>query len=132
MASNDSISTGSLTFSANTMQFRGYIFSTNPEKISVSETRNVARHICPGYAEISQDLGKKARVVTCTGSFWGESFSDAMRELLKFREQGGGVGMLYLPGMAPFPARLAEIAYDAQGDGRIIPYSMRFIEAMGE
>lgn len=132
MYTNEFTFTGSYEFSTNTMQFRGYVFTTNPEKISVGETRNVARHFCPGKAEISQDMGKKARVVTCTGSFWGESFSDAMRELLKFREQGDGVGMLYLPGMPPFAARLVELAFDAQGDGRIIPYSMRFIEAMGE
>lgn len=136
--------TGSYTLHVNTMQFRGYVFPTNPEKISVGETRNIVRHFCSGNTEISQDLGKKARIVTCSGSFWGDSFSDAMRELLRFREQSegnpcggsnpsvGGVGMLYIPGMPPFPARLAELAFDAQGDGRIIPYTMKFIEAAGE
>lgn len=130
--------TGSYTMYVNTMQFRGFVFSTNPEKISVNEEWNVVRHFCPGKAEISQDLGKKARVVTCSGSFWGASFSETMRELSRFREESGGslsggnVGMLYIPGMPPFTARLTELAFDAQGDGRIIPYTMKFIEATGE
>lgn len=98
----------------------------------MSDSRNIVSHFCPGKAEISQDLGKNARAVTCSGSFWGYSFSEAMNQLLEFRKRSDGVGMLYLPGVAPFPARLCELAFDAQGDGRIIPYTMRFLEETAE
>lgn len=113
-----------------TMQFRDFIFKNNPQKISVSDSSNLVSHFCPGKAEITQDLGKKARVVTCSGSFWGDSFSEAVNQLLDFRQRSGGVGMLFLPGIPPFPARLSELSFDAQGDGRIIPYTMRFLEAV--
>lgn len=112
------------------MQFRDFIFKTNPEKISVSDSKNVVSHFCPGKAEITQDMGKKARVVVLSGSFWGDSFSEAMSQLLDFRSKSGDVGMLFLPGIPPFPARLTELAFDAHGDGRIIPYTMRFLEAI--
>lgn len=112
------------------MQFRDFMFKTNPEKISVSDSKNVVSHFCPGKAEITQDMGKKARVVVLSGSFWGDSFSEAMSQLLDFRAKSGDVGMLFLPGLPPFPARLTELAFDARGDGRIIPYTMRFLEAV--
>lgn len=114
----------------NTLQFRDFIFRYNPEKITVSDSVNVVSHFCPGKAEITQDMGKNARVVTLNGSFWGDSFSDAISQLLDFRAKSGGIGMLFLPGVPPFPARLTELAFDAQGDGRIIPYTMRFLEAI--
>lgn len=117
---------GSIT----SLQFKDFIFKNNPEKISVSDSKNVASHFCPGKAEITQDMGSKARSVTLSGSFWGGSFSEAMSQLIDFRARSGGVGMLFLPGLPPFPARLTELAFDAQGDGRIIPYTMRFLEAV--
>ncbi len=111
------------------LQFRDFVFRHNPEKISVSDSKNIVSHFCPGKAEIMQDMGKKARVVVCSGSFFGDNFSAAMSQLLDFREKSGDVGMLYVPGVAPFAARLVELAFDARGDGRIIPYTMRFLEA---
>jgi len=123
---------GCLLANIDNMQFRDFIFKHNPEKISVSDAQNVVTHFCPGKTEITQDMGKKARIVTCFGSFWGDSYSAAMRELLEFRQKSAGVGMLYLPGIPPFSARLSELSFDAQGDGRIIPYTMRFVEAAGE
>lgn len=112
------------------LQFRDFIFKHNPEKISISDCKNVVTHFCPGKAEITQDMGKKARVVTLSGSFLGDSFSGAMGQLLDFRAKSGDVGMLFLPGLPPFPARLTELAFDACGDGRIIPYTMQFLEAV--
>lgn len=112
------------------LQFRDFIFKNNPEKISVSDSENVVSHFCPGKAEITQDMGRKARTVILSGSFWGGSFSEAMSQLLEFRAKSGDVGMLFLPGLPPFPARLVELAFNASGDGRIIPYTMRFLEAM--
>lgn len=117
---------GSLT----ALQFRDFIFKTNPEKISVSHAKNVVSHFCPGKSEITQDMGERARVAVLSGSFWGESFAEAMRQLNDFRAKSGEAGMLFLPGFPPFAARLTDFAFDAIGDGRIIPYTMRFVEVM--
>jgi hypothetical protein len=110
------------------MQFRDYIFRHNPAKITVSSPKAVVTHLCPGGAEIAQELGERARVVTCSGSFFGASMGEAMGQLLEFRQRSAGEGMLYLPGLPPFPARLLELVFDAEGDGRIILYTMKFIE----
>jgi hypothetical protein len=37
--------------------------------------------------------------------------------------------MLYLPGIPPFYAYLADLSVDAEGDGRVILYAMKFVEA---
>ncbi len=108
-----------------TMQFRDYIFRHNPARIAVSDPRAVVTHICPGGAEIAQELGTRARVITCSGSFFGNGMTEAMGQLLEFRRKAEGEGMLYLPGLPPFPARLLELKFDAEGDGRIILYTMR-------
>lgn len=115
-----------------TMQFRDYIFNHNPQRVTVSAADNVVTHLCPGGAEISQHLGARARVVTCTGSFFGDSFADAMRQLEQFQRKasGGGTGILFVPGIAPFFARLTDFTFNAEDDGRIIPYTMHFIEAV--
>jgi hypothetical protein len=110
------------------MQFRDYIFRHNPAKITVSDTKAVVTHLCPGGAEIAQELGQQARAVTCSGSFFGAGLGEAMGQLIEFRQKAVGEGMLYLPGLPPFPARLVALAFDAEGDGRIILYTMKFIE----
>ncbi len=109
-------------------QFRDYIFRHNPAKIAVSDPRAVVSHFCPGGAEVTQELGLRPRTVVCSGSFFGDSLSEAMGQLIEFRQKSSGAGMLYLPGLPPFSARLLELAFDAEGDGRIILYTMKFIE----
>lgn len=114
-----------------TMQFRGYVFPHNPQSIAVSGAEHLAVHFYPGVGEVAQDLGRRARVVRCSGSFFGASAQLALAQLKKFQSAcgDGGSGMLYLPGMEPFMARLQEFAFEAQGDGRIIPYTMIFLES---
>lgn len=114
-----------------TMQFKDFIFRHNPERISVGDSRRIVSHFCPGAAEITQNLGQNARAVTCAGCFFGDNFSEALAQLLEFRQKSDGeTGMLYLPGLPPFPAKLVELAFEATGDGRVIPYTMRFLEAV--
>ncbi len=109
-------------------QFRDYVFRHNPAKITVSDPRAVVSHFCPGGPEVAQDLGTRPRTVVCSGSFFGESLGEAMGQLIEFRQNSFGPGMLYLPGVPPFPARLLELDFDAEGDGRIILYTIKFIE----
>lgn len=113
------------------MQFGDYIFQYNPQHISVSSAEHVVTHFCPGKTEVSQNLGQKARIAECSGSFFGETFADAMRELTRFRQKtaDGKTAMLFLPGTEPFLARLTDFTFNAQGDGRVIPYTARFLEA---
>lgn len=113
-----------------TMQFRDYIFPYNPQSITVTEGTNTVTLFCPGKGEVTQNLGGGGRVVRCAGSFWGGSFEEAVRQVTLFRRSAGerACGMLLIPGMEPFWAHLKELVFEASGDGRIIPYTMLFVE----
>lgn len=115
----------------NAMQFRDYIFRHNPASITVSGDSAAAVHFCPGRGEVVQHMGRRCRRVTCRGVFLGTSFEDAMAQLRQFRQTaaGGGAGTLFIPGVEPFPAHLKEFVFEAEGDGRILPYTMVFLEA---
>lgn len=115
----------------NTMQYRDYIFTHNPQTIQITHGVGTVSLFCPGRGEVVQQLGGKANVVQCSGSFFGNSYAQALAELEAFRKSADAntPGSLFLPGMHPFFAYLREFVYEASGDGRIIPYTMTFVEA---
>ena len=114
-----------------TMQFRDFIFRHNPQTITVTQAAGTASHFCPGRGELIQNLGGRARTVRCQGSFWGNTFGEAVAQLEEFRRKAERepAGALFIPGVAPFQAHLRELVFEAAGDGRIIPYTMVFVEA---
>lgn len=114
-----------------TMQFRDYMFPNNPQSIAVTQGAGAVTLFCPGKGEVVQNLGGNARVVRCTGSFFGECYAEAAAQLEQFRRKAerDEAGTLFLPGVEPFQAHLRELVFEATGDGRIIPYTMVFVEA---
>ena len=116
----------------NHMQFRDYIFDHNPGSITLRERERTVTHVRPGTGDASQYLGTQGRTVTCKGAFFGTSYGEAASSLQRFRAAacGGATGLLFLPGMEPFPGRLNDFAFEAQGDGCIIPYTMVFDEVL--
>lgn len=114
-----------------TMQFRDYIFANNPQTIQITHGAGTVTLFCPGKGEVVQQLGGKANVVRCTGSFFGSSYAQALAQVNAFQRSAdkNTPGSLFLPGMKPFFAYLREFVYEANGDGRIIPYTMIFVEA---
>jgi len=115
-----------------TIQFRDFIFRHNPHSIDVSTPKAVSLHFCPGFGDVSQGLGDRAREVRLAGTFWGNTYTQALSQILDFQRStaGGVAGMLFLPGITPFMARLRNFAFAADGDGRLIAYTMEFVEAM--
>lgn len=114
-----------------TMQYRDFIFRHNPRSITVTHGNSAVTHFCPGRGEVVQRLGRSVRTVRCGGSFFGDSFEEVAAQLEQFRQTAGkeGPGTLMLPGVTPFEAYLREFVYEADGDGRVIPYTMTFAEA---
>lgn len=112
------------------MQFGNYIFRHNPEVISVAGGNRTVTHFRPGAGEICRNLGERASEVTCSGSFFGGDLPDAMGQLLAFRKTAADSpsATLFVPGLPPMRAVLRELAFDCRGDGRLIPYTMRFVE----
>lgn len=111
------------------MQFRDYMFRHNPEKISVKTGAALAEHFCPGKGGVTQDMGQKPREIKCEGCFTGNDMSEALAEAYEFRRKcGEKPGVLRIPGIEPMNARLREFALALSGDGRIIPYTLLFLE----
>jgi len=113
------------------MQYKDFIFPHNPAVITLRSDGRHAAFFCPGYGDIVQPLGDGARQVICAGSFVCASALQAQELLARFKEKTSGVspGALILPGFEPMLAVLAESSFEARGEGRVLPYTMRFVES---
>lgn len=113
------------------MQFRDYVFRSNPQSITVKSGTETAVHFCPGQGDVVQNLGSHRLTVECRGSFWGDSFQTALSQLEAFRRgaEQREAGCLFIPGMPPLMAHLRSLTFEVNGDGKIIPYVMEFREA---
>lgn len=114
------------------MQFREYVFPTNPRIIRCSAGQQVVSHFCPNRGDVVQHLGRRAQVIRCEGCFWGETLEAAAAQLSRFeaaaRNQESGA--LYIPGRKPVIAYLESLEWEASGDGRVIYYVMTFLERL--
>ena len=115
------------------MQFREFIFPFNPASITVERLGRHAVFFCPGYGQIVQSLGDGKRQVLCAGDFVCATPSQSVTLIASFEEKcaDGKPGVLILPGMSPMIAVLAQHSFQSRGDGRVTPYTMRFLEAGG-
>lgn len=113
------------------LQYRDFVFPHNPASIKVTGTDQVATHFRPGQGDAVQRLGRRARRVTCSGSFFSATFRQTLAQLESLRQKAAGdqPGLLFLPGMEPFPAYLEQFVFDAKGDGKVISYTIVFVEA---
>ena len=114
----------------NTMQFGDYIFKYNPEKIEVLQGESLVEHFFPGKGMAVQNMGRKTRKIKCYGVFTGKKLADTLSQIDIFtkRHTTGTAKMLFVPGIEPFYAVVKEFAVDMQGDGRLIPYTILFVE----
>jgi len=115
------------------MQFRSFIFPHNPAAIAVERLGRHATFFCPGHGEVVQTLSEGRRQVRCSGDFVCASARESAALIADFEQRAadGQPGILIMPGMGSMIAVLAEHAFHARGDGRVTPYTMRFIEAGG-
>ena len=115
---------------AQNMQFRNFSFANNPQTITIQQGNKLISHSLPGGGSIVQQLGAIPRIITCKGAFLGRSFTEAAAQLQNFRTVAAGhqTGLLFIPGLEPVPAYLRELVCEASSDGRILPYTMVFVE----
>ena len=113
-----------------TMQFRDYVFKHNPAHIQIREMPALTEDFCPGRGLLVQNLGRGARVVTCSGSFLGATAEEAFwqAEALRLAAHKERTGLLCLPGQGPFYAHMRELVIEACGEGWILPYTVVFVE----
>ena len=113
------------------MQFKDFFFPHNPASITIERLGRQAVFLCPGYGEIVQPLFEGRRQVRCAGDFVCVSAAESAALIAEFEAKVAEhtPGVLVLPGMEPLVCLLAEYAFQARGDGRVTPYTMRFVEA---
>ena len=113
------------------MQFKEFFFPHNPASIVIERVGRRAVFLCPGHGEVVQPLYGGRRQIRCTGDFVCASAAESAALIAEFESKAVQVtpGVLVLPGMEPMTCLLAEHSFQARGDGRVIPYTMRFVEA---
>lgn len=112
------------------LQFRDYLFSENPKQIAIAYKNHIVTSALPYKGEQSRKLAKKLRLITCKGCFFADTAEKAnlqLEGLLKAGEDKNG-GLLFIPGQLPFKAHLKECAVSWAKDGRVIPYTILFVE----
>ncbi|MEM1484358.1 hypothetical protein V6615_05695 [Oscillospiraceae bacterium PP1C4] len=111
------------------LQFGTFLFEHNPRKIELSFSNNVAGHILPARGTVSQNIGPRCRVVRCEGEVFASSADGAAAKLSAIGAVCTSKGeILYLPTGERFQAIVSRFGYSAQGDGRVISYTIEFIE----
>lgn len=113
------------------MQFKSFLFPHNPAEIVVEQPGRYAVFLLPDHGELVQSLGKGVKRVRCTGSFLAHSAREAAAIAAEFEAKTAdpSPGILLLPGLGSMEAVLAELRWEAQGDGRELPYVMSFVQA---
>lgn len=110
------------------LQFGDYIFKINPEKIDVTLQNHMAYEVIPFKGERVRQLGKGVRKAVCKGVFWGATAKGAKDELDRFLNSAKEENLLFLPEEEPFFAVVNSWGAGCSGDGRVIPYTIVFLE----
>ncbi|WRS26860.1 hypothetical protein U6B65_11035 [Oscillospiraceae bacterium MB08-C2-2] len=111
------------------MKLGDFEFPHNPESILLQEGEQLAVHFLPGVGEQVQWMGHKARKITCKGRMCGTSAQQTQTLLESLRQQcRKGLFTLRLPGMGTVNAYAAQLEIQAEGDGKIIPYTLVLVE----
>lgn len=72
----------------------------------------------------------RCRVARCEGEVFAPTPEGAAAKLAEISAActGGGFALLYLPAGGSFEAAVSRFAYTAQGDGRVLTYTLEFVE----
>lgn len=111
----------------NIMKYKNYTWPNNPSTIDISVKRDLKDISMPFNLSVIQDLGRKKRIVSGQGQFFGENCMEQFEDLFKVLKQGG-TGYLCLPGMVPFLAVFSELQLIGEAMPNVINYKFEFWE----
>ena len=113
------------------VQFGEFVFPHNPASMVVERLGRQAIFFCPGHGEVVQPMHRGRRQIRLAGDFVCASATGSAALIAKFEAAVAGhtPQVLLLPGIEPMVCLLVEHVFQARGDGRVTPYTMRFIEA---
>lgn len=113
------------------MQFKDFIWTKNPEKLSVSVTRDIKELEIPFYGAVMQDYGAKKRIISGEGEFSGARCMHTYKALSALFEHGGS-GMLKLPDLPDLVAKPVSLSYEATTRPDVLRYKFLFWEDLSE
>lgn len=111
------------------MKYKNYTFINNPSKINITTMRNIKEIDIPYNGSLFQDYGRKKRIVSGTGSFFGDNCIEQFNELFNVFKLGG-TGYLTLPSMEPFLAVFKSLELEGDVYPNLVTYSFEFWEDM--
>lgn len=115
------------------VQYGRYTFPHNPRVIRVTENRGSPVNSYPFLGEETALVGRRVSVVVLEGELFASGVQEALaaQETLRGVYAAGGKELLFLPGRQPFWAVFDRLELTARGDGRVLGYRARFLEAGG-
>lgn len=109
------------------MSFCDFIWKNNPSVIKIEHLRNLNEDIIPYSKTALQDTGKRKRVISGSGEFYGEDRFEQFNNLHKLFEQGTS-GMLSLPHLEPVWAKIYSLEITKDAVENILSYKFVFWE----
>ncbi len=113
------------------MQFKNFIWTKNPEKLSVSVTRDMKELEIPFYGAVMQDYGAKKRIISGEGEFCGPQCMHTYQALSALFQQGGS-GILKLPDLPALIAKPVSLSYEATTSPHVLRYKFLFWEDLAK
>ena len=111
------------------MRFKSHTWNYNPEKIKILSQKEVVESIVPLSDNITQSLGRNARVVTGEGCIYGENCFEEFYSMWDvFRDNTPGV--LSLPEFAVMNACFTSLSIIGEATDSLIKYNFTFTEVM--
>lgn len=113
------------------MQFGTYSFEYNPRRIEVAYSGNIAAYVMPGCGALAQHLGARCKTVRAEGELFALTADAALAKLTALRAAccATTAAVLKLPTGETFSAIASRFSYTAQGDGRLLAYTVEFMQA---
>lgn len=113
------------------MKFKDFVWTKNPEKLSVSIKRDVKELQIPFYGAIMQDYGAKKRVISGEGEFVGDQCLQTYKALSALFEEGNS-GVLKLPDLPALIAKPISLSYVATTRPNVLRYQFMFWEDLSK
>lgn len=111
------------------MRFKSHTWNYNPEKIKILSQKEVVESIVPLDDNITESLGRNARMVTGEGCVFGENcFEEYYSIWGVFRDNTPGV--LSIPEFAVMNAYFTSLSVIGEATDNLIRYSFSFTEVM--
>lgn len=109
------------------MKFKDFIWSKNPETLSISVSRDIKELSVPFYGSVMQDYGEHKRIIKGEGEFSGKRCMETYQKLAALFECGES-GVLILPNFLPIIAKPVSLSYTAVTRPDILRYQFIFWE----